>query len=952
MASEVVEDASTLRIKTPSLIQRQTLKLRLDNGLEAYLISDPGVTEAAAALACEVGSWQNPPDRPGLAHFVEHLLFLGNSTYPEEGEFRQFIEEHGGTTNAYTSDHYTAFMFSVQDGALEGALDRFSHFFIDPLFKEEAMRREQKAVDEEFQRTIENDDRRQLMVLKAVGNQEHPSSYFGAGNALTLGTTTHDEARAWFDSHYSANLMHLVVLSSRPLEELRILVDRAFEVIPNRGVGPFVTHGSQFSEQSRNQILYINPHEQIRQLSLIWELPYDHASDIETQAVDLVSFVLGHEGEGSLLAQLKQEGLAEGLSSGLIRQRKPHAESYLFMLDIDLTESGLNRTEEVADRGFQAIAQLQASGLPQYLQEEMATSRRLAYEYQSRQQPFAAVSTLIDGLVQEDLSTFPDRTLLPTRFNASAIQQVLQGLNPSDCRLMVTAPPAKTGVRMTEQEKWLGASYALQPSPLSSWTPSATDSALHVPPPNAFMPNDPRVYYRGDPRQILPVPQLMASDNYGIYFLARDELYLVPEIAWRLRILSQAVKPGDPRDAVLTDLMTYSIRERLAKIAYSADLARLSFDLQPRADGVALSLDGMNEKAIVLFQHVIEAFSDGIPTAEEFERYKDALKKSYENASRKEPVVQALASMHHILCDDDISPADKIKAIRQVDYEQLRLFFDAFRDASYVKAVLFGNMDAPEAKRIQEIVHRNLQRQPFLVAEHKLPQIITLPEQKGPFYVVKQVKSQGNAVVLAVDQGAFTFKKRGAQQILATGIEAPFFDELRTKQQTGYLAHSWAEDLERHLFSFFAVQSNRYDGQELLNRFELFIEQFLRELNDTTFTLERFETIRRSLIRQLQEPPKNPVEMGNLLARLAFDHDGEFDWLNRRVRGLQALSYDEFVDQAREMLGRANKQRLAVLAEGRLTSDEPLKYRRIRSANQVRQMGSYQPRTEIVSANS
>jgi insulysin len=953
IASRVIEDGCTLCVKTPCLAERKTLKLKLDNGLEAYLISDPGVTDAACALACDVGSWYNPAERPGLAHFVEHVVFLGNRAYPGESEFQTYIEENGGRTNAYTTDQYTAYIFSVQDTALEGALDRFSHFFISPLFNLDSMRREQRAVDEEFQRTIENDDRRQIMVLKALGNPDHPFSRFGAGNALTLGTTTSEEIRSWFESHYSADLMHLVVLSSSPLERLRSMVERCFERIPNRKVGPFKTSGCQFCERTKGQVLYVQPVQQLREVTLVWELSYDHLTDLQTHAADLVTFVLGHEGERSLLAQLKEEGLAQELRSGLMRLRNERSSTYLLMIDIDLTQGGLQACDHVIARCFQMLATLAAEGIPFYLQEELATTRRLAYEYQSRKQPFEAASSLIDALVQEDLATFPQRSLIPSQYDAEAVHAVLGQLTLDDCRIMITAPPAKTGFACTECERWLGVPYALRPvteEEKREWQRLAPNVNLGIPPPNPFMPNDPKTYYRGDVRAVVPTPIEFSSDNHGIYFLAADQLYLVPEIAWRFRILSAAAHPGEPESAVLLDLLAMSIRERLAKTAYSAKAARLSFAIEPRPEGIDLAVDGCNEKALVLFEQIIEAFTDGVPTPEEFDRYREVLRKDYENFSCKEPIVQATTLMRHLLHAEDVTPAAKLKAVRQVSYQDLLLFFETFRDNTYVMGVLFGSMEPQEGWKVVEKVTKQLQRDPFLVAQHSLPGVLCMPEDKGPFSVAKRVRSQGNAVVLAVDQGPFSFKKRGAQQILAVAMEAPFFHELRTRQQTGYLVSSWSQEIEEHLFSFLGVQSNRYDGQELLARFELFLEQFLQGLDAGNFTLEKFETIRRTLIRQLQEPPKNPAEMGDLLATLAFDHDAKFDWLSRRIRGLQSLTYEEFVGLARDFLGRANRQRLAVVAEGHL-ADEPLKYRRVRSADQLKQMSFYRTRREIAVAH-
>lgn len=77
--------------------------ITLENGLKALLISDPDAPKAAAALDVYVGSGDNPRGRGGLAHFLEHMLFLGTEKYPDPAEYERFITEHGGNRNAFTS---------------------------------------------------------------------------------------------------------------------------------------------------------------------------------------------------------------------------------------------------------------------------------------------------------------------------------------------------------------------------------------------------------------------------------------------------------------------------------------------------------------------------------------------------------------------------------------------------------------------------------------------------------------------------------------------------------------------------------------------------------------------------------------------------------------------------------------------------------------------------------
>lgn len=62
---------------------------------------------AAVSLAVNVGCFNDPHSRQGIAHFLEHMIFMGSSKYEDENEFSNFIAAHGGYTNAYTEWEYT-----------------------------------------------------------------------------------------------------------------------------------------------------------------------------------------------------------------------------------------------------------------------------------------------------------------------------------------------------------------------------------------------------------------------------------------------------------------------------------------------------------------------------------------------------------------------------------------------------------------------------------------------------------------------------------------------------------------------------------------------------------------------------------------------------------------------------------------------------------------------------
>lgn len=135
----------------PTVDERDYKLITLSNNkLDILLISDPSSDKASAAMDVHVGHLNDPTEFPGLAHFCEHLLFMGTQKYPLENEYSAHLTSHGGHSNAYTGVQNTNYYFEVHADHLRNTLDRFAQFFIHPLFNESGTERELLAVDSEY----------------------------------------------------------------------------------------------------------------------------------------------------------------------------------------------------------------------------------------------------------------------------------------------------------------------------------------------------------------------------------------------------------------------------------------------------------------------------------------------------------------------------------------------------------------------------------------------------------------------------------------------------------------------------------------------------------------------------------------------------------------------------------------------------------------------------------
>ena len=106
------------------------------------------------------GNLNDPKGGFGIAHFCEHMLFLGSEKYPDEKAYSEFMSKNGGSKNAATGEDYTYYFFDIKNEKFNEALDLFSQFFKSPKFEESASSREMNAVDSEFKKNLSNEERR------------------------------------------------------------------------------------------------------------------------------------------------------------------------------------------------------------------------------------------------------------------------------------------------------------------------------------------------------------------------------------------------------------------------------------------------------------------------------------------------------------------------------------------------------------------------------------------------------------------------------------------------------------------------------------------------------------------------------------------------------------------------------------------------------------------------
>jgi insulysin len=931
-----VQDACTLKVVTPALAERKTAKIRLANGLEAYLISDPGTHQSCAALAVDAGSWQDPDDYPGMAHFLEHMLFMGTKAYPKEAEYTTFISDHGGSRNAYTASDRTVYSFSIQNDFFKEALDRFSHFFIDPLFLQNSVGRELKNVDQEHGKNLEHDGWRAYMILKETGNPAHPNAKFSTGNAETLSGIPQSALKQWYESHYTANRMHLVMISPLPIDTLVTLTAEKFTPVTNRDLPQVAYPLDMLSPEQKGHWLYIKPVKDLKTLSLLWQLPAEVALDQETHSASLVTYVLANGTQNGLAEELKREKLIEGLSVSVDPFSR---ECHLMSIDFSLTELGIKNLETVVLRTFQAIARLKESGVPRYIYDEHQKLALINYENQSRDDAFTMAMNIAGAMTHEKLETYPQKLVLASRYDPAQIQTLLSSLTPQSCVYIVSADPKLTGMNPTTYEKWMNAAYSfkdISAEKLTAWSESNPHPHIDIPGPNPYFPDSLALVPIQDPH--VTAPTAIAQDEQGTLYFLQDQEYQVPETSVIFNLKTPEMN-GSARSKALFDLYTRSLAEKLTSSLFFATQAGLHPHLTQEDDDFIIRLSGYSEKAPLFLKTLFTALRDVSPTASEFSIFKESLLANYDNASKELPLKQGFQLLNSVLLNNSPTSAARYQALQEISYEQFLRFVSTVFQKTYVEGTIYGNLTSTEALQIWNDYKTIVQPSPFPKADQYKKAVLMPSEEQGPFMLVQSTERQGNGTLLLIHEDSFSMENRATQQILSAALQDDFFDTLRTKQHTGYIATSWDVEIEEQLFQLFGVQSITHEPAELLSRFDLFLEEFTRDLHEK-ISPDRFATLKQTLIKELAMPPENLPGKAAQLHLLAFKKKGDFDWMQKRITTTQALSYDSFVKQTQAYLSRQNHRRIAVLMQGVLPSQNQLRYEPI-SQEQIRDTGPY-----------
>jgi insulysin len=859
---------------------RQYRYLELENQLRVLLISDPETEKSAAALDINVGANQAPRDRAGLAHFLEHMLFLGTEKYPHAGEYQEFISQHGGRYNAYTAAENTNYFFEIDNDQLDAALDRFAQFFIAPLFNPDYVDRERKAVHSEYLAKLKDDGRRERDVYRELMNPAHPSATFSVGNVTTLADREDRPVRedmiAFYEQYYSSHLMNLVVLGRGNLDELEASVRTGFSAVRLRDIHIDNKYPALFEARTLPASVEIKPEKELRQLTFAFPIP-NPDSFYDKKPYGYIAHLLGHEAEGSLLSLLKRLGWANGIYAGTSLQSRNDA---LFQLSIQLTPQGVRARNQIVSLVFHSIAQLESRGLFAWRYAELQQMGDFEFRFLERKPPMQTVSALAQLMKTVKPTDILRGPYLYSAFDERLIKKALSHLNSKNVLMVLTAPEI-TPYRVS----------ALYSTPFSvrAGIPELWDlkpgvrKTLFLPEKNIFIPKRLTVKSGSllENNAVLdPTPQLILANKNMRTWFAQDQQFMQPRALIKLRIKSPLVS-ASAEGAAQAQLFAELIADQMNEFSYAAHLAGIEHSVIANTRGYEISIFGYSSRQGLLMNKMMEAMRSTAFKEERFTVLKENLLRSWRNRDKDLPY-QVLAKQVGVLQFDPAwSSAQLIAALENKSLEQFNQFVVRQLIDIKIDALFYGNYFRAEALKLSVLVeHELLNRQ----TGRNLPpaKILLLPQETEKPWLYTHPLTHDDKIVELLIQSPSTSVEDSAHMMLARQLLQPaFYHELRTEKQLGYVVAAIAAPIGELESILLVVQSPVASEDAIINEIDSFIDGALPEME------EGFIANQQSLIKKLREPARSLKEQGERYWNSITSHNEQF---SRRLDLADAVS--------------------------------------------------------------
>lgn len=498
------------------------------------------------------------------------------------------------------------------------------------------------------------------------------------------------------------------------------------------------------------------------------------------------------------------------------------------------------------------------------------------------------------------------------KFDADLIAKGVGCLRPDNFRIGLVSRDFPGD--WDQKEKWYGTEYKAEPIPqefLAEITKAANSTAkdrlpqLHLPHQNQFIPTKLEVEKK-EVKEPAPAPRLLRNDDAARTWFKKDDTFWVPKANLVVSCKTPIIF-ASAENSVKAKLYTDLVRDALEEYSYDADLAGLQYNVTLDARGLFVEVAGYNDKLSVLLEQVLITMRDLVIRDDRFDIVKERLSRGYRNWELQQPFTQIGDYISWLTSEHDYV-VDQLEAeLPGITAQATREFHKQLMSQFHIEAYVHGNLYKEDALKLTAMIEHTLK--PRVLPKDQLPIYRSLVFPPGANYLYKKTLKDPANVNHCIEYYMHIGSKgdrmiRAKTQLLDQIIHEPAFDQLRTKEQLGYVVFSGLRGCSTTYGFRFIIQSER-TPEYLESRIEWFLHAQATALADMSDA--DFEGHKRAVVTKRLEKVKNlDQETGRHWAQIAneyYDFEAGMypSWHLVHDSGLMSETAQEDADQVKKL---------------------------------------------------
>ncbi|UYL01702.1 pitrilysin [Pantoea ananatis] len=861
---------------------RQYQAITLDNGMTVLLVSDKDAPKSLAALTLPIGSLDDPAQQAGLAHYLEHMVLMGSTRYPEPDSLADFLKKHGGSHNASTASYRTAFYLEVENDALAPAVDRLADAIAAPLLDPVNADRERHAVNAELTMARARDALRMGQVGAETINPAHPAAHFYGGNLETLrdkpGSNLHQALLDFYHSHYSANLMKAVIYSNQSLAQMAAIAAGTFGRVANHNASVPMINEPVVTEAQQGILIHYVPAQPRKQLKIEFRIP-NNSDRFRSKTDTLIGYLIGNRSPNTLADWLQKQGLADGVNAGAdpVTERN----SGIFTIGVSLTDKGLAQRNDVVAAVFSYIAMLREKGIDRRYFDEVSHVLALDFRYPSITRNMDYIEWLADTMLRVPVEHTLDAPYLADRYDAGAIQARLDEMTPQKARIWYISPQEPHN----RLAYFVNAPYQvdkISAQTFAQWQQRGREIQLALPVLNPYIPDDFTLVSAPEKAYRHPVK---LDNDFGmrIYWMPSQFYANEPKASITVALRNQQAI-SDARQQVLFGLNDYLASLALDALSSQASIGGISFSTSEN-DGLVFNASGFTQRLPALLKQLVERYRTFQPSESRLEQAKSWYLERLDAAEKGKAFEQAIQPMQLLSQLPYTQRETRRKLVSGITLDEVVAYRDALIKNATPEMMAVGNLSADSVTQLG----RDLKQQMQCKGTHYWHSNYLSVEKPLKANLEQHGSSTDSALAaLYIPLGYDEYQSMANSAMLSQIVQPWFYNQLRTEEQLGYAVFAFRMPVGRQWGIGFLLQSNSKQPAYLMQRYQAFYpqaEQRLRTMSQADFT-----QYQQAMLNDLRQRPQTLNEEADRFSRDFDRQNDDFDTRQKLMEQVQQLT--------------------------------------------------------------